>query len=125
MSAMYARRLTQVIKHMYEGVSKSFRTESTTKQTTITTTKLVEKQHKELWRQNSQYSDKTAHSGKELYHLQFSLQQAASPKTFRYTIVQYVGSQKNFSFSDESFASAQPHYSCVQQRLNMAYLHKT
>jgi hypothetical protein len=35
---------------------------------------------------NSQNSDTTAPSGRELYHLQFSLQ-AASPETFGYTLV--------------------------------------
>jgi hypothetical protein len=35
---------------------------------------------------NSQNSYTTAPSGKELYHLQFSLQ-AASPKTFGYTLI--------------------------------------
>jgi hypothetical protein len=35
---------------------------------------------------DSQKSDKTAPSGRELYHLQFSLQ-AASPETFGYTLV--------------------------------------
>jgi len=34
--------------YIYEGVSKSFRTQSITKQQT-----LVKKQHKELWWQNS------------------------------------------------------------------------
>jgi len=37
----------------YESVSKSFRTESITKKRRQQ--KLVEKQHKGLWRQNSQY----------------------------------------------------------------------
>jgi hypothetical protein len=36
---------------------------------------------------DSQNSDTTAPHGRELYHLQFSLQ-AASPETFDYTIVQ-------------------------------------
>jgi hypothetical protein len=50
---------------------------------------LVEKQHKGLWRQNSidwltKYT--IAPSGRELYHLQFSLL-AASPETFGYTLV--------------------------------------
>jgi hypothetical protein len=36
---------------------------------------------------DSQYSDTTAPSGGELYHLQFSLQ-AASPETYGYTLVQ-------------------------------------
>jgi hypothetical protein len=35
---------------------------------------------------DSQNSDTTAPSGRELYHLQFSLQ-AASPETFGYTLV--------------------------------------
>jgi len=35
---------------------------------------------------DSQNSYTTAHSGRELYHLQFSLQ-AASPETFGYTLV--------------------------------------
>jgi hypothetical protein len=47
-------------------------------------------QHKELWRQNSldwltKY-DTTASSGRELCHLQFSLQ-AISPETFGYTFL--------------------------------------
>jgi hypothetical protein len=37
---------------------------------------------------DSQNSDTTASSGRELYHLQFSLQ-AASPETFGYTLVQW------------------------------------
>jgi hypothetical protein len=37
---------------------------------------------------DSQNSDTAAPSGKELYHLQFSLQ-AASPETFGYTLVSY------------------------------------
>jgi hypothetical protein len=35
---------------------------------------------------DSQNSDTTATSGRELYHLQFSLQ-AASPETFGYTLI--------------------------------------
>jgi hypothetical protein len=52
----------------------------------------IEKQHKGLWRQNSvfcessQNSDTTAPSGRELYHLQFSLQ-AVSPETSGYTLI--------------------------------------
>jgi hypothetical protein len=46
-----------------------------------------------LWRKthktDSQNSDTTASSGRELYHLQFSLQ-AASPETFGYTVVLHV-----------------------------------
>jgi hypothetical protein len=40
----------------------------------------------ELRRQNSQNSDTTAPSGRQLYHLQFSLQ-AASPESFGYILV--------------------------------------
>jgi hypothetical protein len=36
-----------------------------------------------------QNSDATAHNGRELYHLQFSLQEA-SPETFGYAIVQCI-----------------------------------
>jgi hypothetical protein len=68
----------------YEGVTKSIRSESIKKQTTTINT--VEKQYKELCRQNSQSSDTTASSGREVYHLQFSLQ-AANPETFGYTVI--------------------------------------
>jgi hypothetical protein len=37
----------------------------------------------------SQNSDTTAPSGRELYHLQFSLE-AASPETFGYTPIVYI-----------------------------------
>jgi hypothetical protein len=37
---------------------------------------------------DSQNSDTTAYSGRELYHLQFLLQ-AAGPETFGYTLIQY------------------------------------
>jgi hypothetical protein len=46
---------------------------------------------------NSQNSDTTALSGRELYHLQFSLQ-AASPETFGYTLV-YSFPRKSFQIS--------------------------
>jgi hypothetical protein len=65
--------------YTYEGVSKSFRTESITKYTLTTVKKtLVEKQHKGLWRQNSQNSDIAVPSDRVLYHLQFSLQTSSS-----------------------------------------------
>jgi hypothetical protein len=55
-----------------------------------TTINTVEKQHKGLWRQNSldsfTNSNKTARSGREFCHLQFSLQ-VASPETFEHTLV--------------------------------------
>jgi hypothetical protein len=70
---------------IYKGISKSFWTELITKSTT-----LIEKQHKGLWCQNSldwpQNSNTVATSGRELYHLQFSIQ-AASPESFGYTLV--------------------------------------
>jgi hypothetical protein len=42
----------------------------------------------------SQSSDTTASTGRELYHLQFSLQ-AASPETFGYTLVEHVRYTRN------------------------------
>jgi hypothetical protein len=68
----------------YEGVTKSFRTESVKKYTltTINTKGYGGKTHYT----DSQNSDTTAPSGRELYHLQFSLQ-VASPETFGYTLV--------------------------------------
>jgi hypothetical protein len=77
---------------MYEGVSKSFRTKSIKKYmlTTINTrweatqtlmaAKLTRLTHN---------SDTTAPSGRELYHLQFSLQ-AANPETFGYTVIEFA-----------------------------------
>jgi hypothetical protein len=41
---------------------------------------------------DSQNRDTTASSGRELYHLQFSLQ-AASPETFGYTLVLQAATQ--------------------------------
>jgi hypothetical protein len=50
----------------------------------------VQKQHKRLWRKNSldwlTNSVTTVPSGRELYYLQFSLQEA-SPKTFGHSVV--------------------------------------
>jgi hypothetical protein len=46
---------------------------------------------------DSQYSDKTAPSGRELYHLQFSLQ-VASPETYGYTLV-YMDSAKKANWT--------------------------
>jgi hypothetical protein len=51
---------------------------------------------------DSQNSDTTALSGRELYHLQFSLQ-AANPETFGYTRVQYTV-RLNLPTSNESRA---------------------
>jgi hypothetical protein len=41
---------------------------------------------------DSQNNDTTAPSGRELYHLQFSLQ-AASPETFGHTVI-YIGTSQ-------------------------------
>jgi hypothetical protein len=43
---------------------------------------------------DSQNSDTTAPDGRELYHLQFSLQ-AASPETFEYTLVNVLWVTEN------------------------------
>jgi hypothetical protein len=72
---------------LYEGVSKSFRTVdneiSRNKHSLRSSTKSYGgKTHNT----GSQNSDTTAPNGRELYNLQFSLQ-AASPKTFGYTLV--------------------------------------
>jgi hypothetical protein len=52
---------------------------------------------------DSQSSDTTTPSGKELYHLQFSLQ-AACPETFGYTLVQLPvpSAQGNIIINDSS-----------------------
>jgi hypothetical protein len=75
---------------LYEDVTESFRTESQRNKQQQT---LVEKQQKGLWRQNSlgwlTNSDTTAASGRELYHLKFSIQ-TASPETFGYTLVYWT-----------------------------------
>jgi hypothetical protein len=42
---------------------------------------------------DSQNSDTTASSGRELYHLQFSLQ-VASPETFGYTLIHWFTTNK-------------------------------
>jgi hypothetical protein len=80
--------------YRYEGVSKSFRTESITKYTLATIEHSLRRNIKgyggKTYYTDSQTSDTTASSGRQLYHLQFSLQ-AASPETFGYTVVlQYI-----------------------------------
>jgi len=72
---------------MYEGVSKSFQdlgdNEINNRHSLRRNTKgYGGKTHKA----DSQNSDTTAHSCRELYHLQFSLQ-AVSPETFEYTLL--------------------------------------
>jgi hypothetical protein len=60
---------------------------------------------------DSQNSDTTASSGRELYHLQFSLQ-AASPETSEYTLVHHVKS--TYTVSLPPVASISPtHPACV------------
>jgi hypothetical protein len=71
-----------MVEWLYDGVSKSFRTESN-KHSLRSNTKGYG--GKTYWT-DSQNSDITAPSGRELYHLQFSLQ-AASPETLGYTLV--------------------------------------
>jgi len=66
---------------MYEGVTKSFRTESTTKYTlTIVNTGREATQRVMAAKLNrlTHKNDITVPSGRELYHLQFSLQAANS-----------------------------------------------
>jgi hypothetical protein len=67
----------------YDGVSRSFRTESITE---YTHTRTVKGYGGKTHYADSQNSDTTAPSGRELYHLQFLLQ-TASPETFGYTLV--------------------------------------
>jgi hypothetical protein len=77
--------------NIYEGVSKSFRTESITKYTLTkinTRWEATQSVNAAKLTTDSQNSDTTAPSGRELYHLQFSLQ-AASPETSGYTLVWY------------------------------------
>jgi len=72
----------------YEGISKSFRTESITKSATTINTRSEATQRvvaTKLTRLTHKIAIITAPSGRELYHLQFSLQ-TASPETFRYTL---------------------------------------
>jgi hypothetical protein len=72
-----------------EVVSKSFRTESI-KIYTPTTTNTRSEATQRVMAESSQNSDITAPSGKELYHLQFSLQ-AVSPETFGCTLLKGSG----------------------------------
>jgi hypothetical protein len=74
----------------YEGVSESYRVETITKYTLATINNHWETNTKcygdKTHQTDSQNSDKTAPSGRELYHLQFSIQEA-SPETSGYTLV--------------------------------------
>jgi hypothetical protein len=74
----------------YEGVSKSFRTESITKYTPTTINTHWEATQRvmaaKLTRLTHKISDTTAPSGRKLYHLEFSFQ-AVSPETFGYVLV--------------------------------------
>jgi hypothetical protein len=76
--------------YRYEGESKSFRNESITKYTLITINTRWEATQRvmvaNLIRPTHKLGDTTAPSSRELYHLQFSLQEA-SPETFGYAIV--------------------------------------
>jgi hypothetical protein len=82
--------LLQVGRAIYEGVSKSFRTESIMKYMLNNNKHSLRSNTKGYgdrthWN-DSQKSDTTASSGRELYHLQFSLV-AASPETSGYILV--------------------------------------
>jgi len=74
----------------YGGVSKSFRIESITKYTITTINTRWEATQRgyvgKIHQTDSQNSNTTTYSGRQLYHLQFSLQ-SASPETFRYTLL--------------------------------------
>jgi hypothetical protein len=88
----------------YEGVSKSFRTESLRSNTRGHGSKTNYS--------DSQKSDTTAPIGRELYHLQFSLQ-AASPKTFRYTVV-YTRSRSSSVCIVTRLQAGRPGFNCRQ-----------
>jgi hypothetical protein len=79
-----------VLTHQHECVSKSFRTESLTKYTLYNNKLSLRSNTKgyggKTHYTDSQNSDITAPSVRELYHLQFSLK-AASPETFGYTLM--------------------------------------
>jgi len=74
----------------YGGVSKSFRIESITKYTITTINTRWEATQRgyvgKIHQTDSQNSNTTTYSGRQLYHLQFSLQ-SASPETFGYLFV--------------------------------------
>jgi hypothetical protein len=74
-------------RDIFNNLTKFNETQVTVYRCTRVYTKVSGLSHNEgLWRQNSQNSDTTAPSDRELYHLQFSLQ-AANPETFGYTLV--------------------------------------
>jgi hypothetical protein len=80
---------------MYEGVSKSFGTESITKYNNKHSLRRNTKGYGGKTHQtDSQNNDTTASSGRELYRLQFSLQ-AASAETFVYTLVKEVNDHED------------------------------
>jgi hypothetical protein len=68
---------------MYEGVSKNSRNESTTNYMLTT---IITPMAAKLTRLTHKNSDTTACSGRELYHMQFSLQ-VASPELFGNTLI--------------------------------------
>jgi hypothetical protein len=76
-------------RNIYEDVTKSFRTESITKYTVTKIHSLrcnTKSYGGRTHYTDSQNSDTTASSGRELYHSQFSLQ-VPSPEIFGYTLV--------------------------------------
>jgi hypothetical protein len=73
---------------------------------------------------DSQNSDTTASSGRELYHFQFSLQ-AASPETFGDTLVLFKLSAMNFNFNCFMDCDSVPIFTIIDKSLYFPrYLHK-
>jgi hypothetical protein len=71
---------------MYQGVSESFRTESTNNYSKHSFRSYTKGYSGKTHYTDLQNSNTTAHSGRVLYHLQFSLQ-GTSPETFGNTFV--------------------------------------
>jgi hypothetical protein len=72
---------------IYEGASKSFRNESITKYTLRTINTRWEATQRVMAAKHTRLTHEMAINGRQIYHLQFSLQ-AASPETFGYTLVE-------------------------------------
>jgi hypothetical protein len=90
--SVYIYLYSRVLK-VYEGVSKSFRTERNKQHLLRSNAKGYGGKTHET---DSQNSDTTAPGGRELYHLQFSFQ-AASPETFVYSLVCHLILSNSFT----------------------------
>jgi hypothetical protein len=75
---------TSLWRGIYEGESKSFRTENNNNKHTLRSN--TKGYGGRTHRTDSQNSDTTAPSGRDIYYMQFSLQ-AASPETVGYTLI--------------------------------------